>query len=52
MSYELSEDETSEDEPDSGAEDIIEDVVDVGDEMNRPMYPEPEGRGFVDRIEL
>ena len=44
---ELSED-LSEDEPDSGAED----VVDAGDEMHRPMYPEPEGRGFVDRIEL
>ena len=40
MSYELSEDEAE-----SGAEDV-EDV----DEMH--MYPEPEGRGFVDRIEL
>ena len=53
LSEKLSEDESSEDEPDSGAEDVEEeDVVDAGDEMHRPMYPEPEGRGFVDRIEL
>ena len=51
LSEEFSEDESSEDEPDSGAEDV-QDFVDAGDEMHRPMYPEPEGRGFVDRIEL